>query len=147
MEAQRQREASGGRTLLAPRKVKREPLLTHGIIELTGVTWRMCRMKRCLVAALNVWRYAHFDKAIRLANNNTRFGLSCGLVSTDRAQFEQRSCWRRGRGSLTGINRSPGQRGVLLRRLVVSSASGNHRPRTVCRRLLRGRWPVWNLPN
>ncbi len=66
---------------------------------------------------LNVWRYAHFDEAIRLANN-TRFGLSCGLVSTDRAQFEQLLLEARA-GSLTGINRSPGQR--VLRRLVVSA--------------------------
>lgn len=38
MEAWRQREALGGRTLLAPRKVKEgTSLLTPGIIELTGV--------------------------------------------------------------------------------------------------------------
>ncbi|VUC85694.1 succinylglutamic semialdehyde dehydrogenase [Salmonella sp. NCTC 11881] len=87
MEAWRQREALGGRTLLAPRKVKEgTSLLTPGIIELTGVA--DVPDEEVFGPLLNVWRYAHFDEAIRLANN-TRFGLSCGLVSTDRAQFEQ----------------------------------------------------------
>lgn len=37
---------------------------------------------------LGVWRYDSFDEAISLANH-TRFGLSCGLVSPDRNQFDQ----------------------------------------------------------
>lgn len=80
-------------------------------------------MKRCLVL-LNVWRYAHFDEAIRLANN-TRFGLSCGLVSTDRAQFEQLLLEARAgivnwNKPLTGAASTAPFGGV--------GASGNHRP-------------------
>lgn len=37
---------------------------------------------------LGVWRYDRFEDAIALANQ-TRFGLSCGLISPDRAQFDQ----------------------------------------------------------
>ena len=37
---------------------------------------------------LRVWRYDNFDEAIRMANN-TRFGLSCGLVSPEREKFDQ----------------------------------------------------------
>lgn len=73
---------------------------------------------------LNVWRYAHFDEAIRLANN-TRFGLSCGLVSTDRAQFEQLLLEARAgivnwNKPLTGAASTAPFGGV--------GASGNHRP-------------------
>ncbi len=59
-----------GRTLPAPRKVRETLCATlasdgrRGLMPDEGV-WSL----------LNVWRYAHFDEAIRLANN-TRFGLS-----------------------------------------------------------------------
>ncbi|ESE61853.1 succinylglutamic semialdehyde dehydrogenase, partial [Salmonella enterica subsp. enterica serovar Typhimurium str. ST4581] len=123
MEAWRQREALGGRTLLAPRKVKEgTSLLTPGIIELTGVA--DVPDEEVFGPLLNVWRYAHFDEAIRLANN-TRFGLSCGLVSTDRAQFEQLLLEARAgivnwNKPLTGAASTAPFGGV--------GASGNHRP-------------------
>ena len=83
-----QRLASlGGRTLLAPRLVNAgTSLLTPGIIELTGAG--NVPDEEVFGPLLGVWRYDSFDDAIRLANN-TRFGLSCGLVSPDRGQFEQ----------------------------------------------------------
>lgn len=83
-----QRLASlGGRTLLAPRLVQAgTSLLTPGIIELTGVA--NVPDEEVFGPLLGVWRYDSFDEAIGLANN-TRFGLSCGLVSADRAQFDQ----------------------------------------------------------
>ena len=37
---------------------------------------------------LRVWRYDSFEEAILMANN-TRFGLSCGLVSPEREKFDQ----------------------------------------------------------
>ncbi len=123
IEAWRQREALGGRTLLAPRKVKEETaLLTPGIIDLTGVA--DVPDEEVFGPLLSVWRYDHFDEAIRLANN-TRFGLSCGLVSTDRAQFEQLLLEARAgivnwNKPLTGAASTAPFGGV--------GASGNHRP-------------------
>lgn len=83
-----QRLASlGGRTLLAPRLLNAgTSLLTPGIIELTGAG--NVPDEEVFGPLLGVWRYDSFDDAIRMANN-TRFGLSCGLVSPDRGQFEQ----------------------------------------------------------
>lgn len=79
--------AQGGRTLLAPRQVRAgTSLLTPGIIELTGVA--NVADEEVFGPLLGVWRYDSFDDAIRMANN-TRFGLSCGLVSPDRNQFDQ----------------------------------------------------------
>ncbi|VDZ79287.1 succinylglutamic semialdehyde dehydrogenase [Salmonella bongori] len=55
-----------------PRKIKEETsLLTPGIIELTGVA--DVPDEEVFGPLLNVWRYDHFDEAIRLANH-TRFG-------------------------------------------------------------------------
>lgn len=80
-------EALGGRTLLAPRRIKAgTSLLAPGIIELTGVT--NVPDEEVFGPLLGVWRYDSFDEAISLANR-TRFGLSCGLVSPDRNQFDQ----------------------------------------------------------
>ncbi|MBJ9227052.1 succinylglutamate-semialdehyde dehydrogenase [Citrobacter braakii] len=80
-------ESLGGRTLLAPRLVQAgTSLLTPGIIELTGAA--NVPDEEVFGPLLGVWRYDSFDDAIRMANN-TRFGLSCGLVSPDRSQFEQ----------------------------------------------------------
>lgn len=56
------------------------------IIELTGAA--NVPDEEVFGPLLGVWRYDSFDEAIRVANN-TRFGLSCGLVSPDRGQFEQ----------------------------------------------------------
>ncbi|HGY5077908.1 TPA: succinylglutamate-semialdehyde dehydrogenase [Citrobacter gillenii] len=80
-------EALGGRTLLAPRRVKAgTSLLAPGIIELTGVA--NVPDEEVFGPLLGVWRYDSFDESISLANH-TRFGLSCGLVSPDRNQFDQ----------------------------------------------------------
>lgn len=80
-------ESLGGKTLLAPRVLKEgASLLSPGIIEMTGVA--NVPDEEVFGPLLGVWRYDDFDEAIRLANN-TRFGLSCGLVSPDREQFEQ----------------------------------------------------------
>ncbi|HGY3716969.1 TPA: succinylglutamate-semialdehyde dehydrogenase [Citrobacter gillenii] len=80
-------EALGGCTLLAPRRIKAgTSLLAPGIIELTGVA--NVPDEEVFGPLLGVWRYDSFDEAISLANR-TRFGLSCGLVSPDRNQFDQ----------------------------------------------------------
>lgn len=85
--AWQQLESLGGQTLLAPRLIQAgTSLLSPGIVELTGVA--DLPDEEVFGPLLGVWRYDHFDDAIAMANN-TRFGLSCGLVSPDRAQFDQ----------------------------------------------------------
>ena len=86
-DAWQQRESLGGQTLLALRLLQAgTSLLSPGIIELTGVA--NLPDEEVFGPLLGVWRYERFDEAIAMANN-TRFGLSCGLVSPDRAQFDQ----------------------------------------------------------
>ncbi len=100
--AWQQLEAMGGRTLLAPRLLQSETsLLTPGIIEMTGVAG--VPDEEVFGPLLRVWRYDSFEEAILMANN-TRFGLSCGLVSPS-GKNSINCCWRRGRGLLTGTNR------------------------------------------
>ena len=78
--AWQQLEAMGGRTPLAPRLLQSEILLqaTRGLAEMTGVAG--VPDEEVFGPLLRVWRYDSFEEAIRMANN-TRFGLSCGLVS------------------------------------------------------------------
>ena len=86
-DAWQQLASLGGQTLLAPRLLQAgTSLLSPGIIELTGVA--NLPDEEVFGPLLGVWRYERFDEAIAMANN-TRFGLSCGLVSPDRAQFDQ----------------------------------------------------------
>ncbi|XNM83331.1 aldehyde dehydrogenase family protein [Escherichia coli] len=100
--AWQQLEAMGRRPLLAPRLLQSETsLLTPGIIEMTGVAG--VPDEEVFGPLLRVWRYDSFEEAILMANN-TRFGLSCCLVSPERKKLIN-CCWRRGRGSLTGTNR------------------------------------------
>jgi len=80
-------EARGGKTLLAPRLlVKGASLLTPGIIEMTHVA--DVPDEEVFGPLLCVWRYDSFDEAIALANA-TRYGLACGLISTEREKFDQ----------------------------------------------------------
>ncbi|HAT6802544.1 TPA: succinylglutamate-semialdehyde dehydrogenase [Citrobacter freundii] len=86
-DAWQQLASLGGQTLLAPRLLQAgTSLLSPGIIELTGVA--NLPDEEVFGPLLGVWRYERFDEAIAMANN-TRFGLSCGLVSPDREQFDQ----------------------------------------------------------
>ena len=70
-----------------------------------------------------IYRYDHFDEALALANG-TRFGLSVGLVSPDRALFDRLLIEARAgivnwNKPLTGASSAAPFRGV--------GASGNHR--------------------
>ncbi|POT57613.1 succinylglutamate-semialdehyde dehydrogenase [Citrobacter amalonaticus] len=86
-DAWRHLELSGGRTLLVPRLLQEgTSLLSPGIIEMTGIEG--VPDEEVFGPLLRVWRYDSFDEAIAMANN-TRFGLSCGLVSPKREQFDQ----------------------------------------------------------
>lgn len=113
----------GGRTLLAPRLFQAETsLLTPGIIEMTGVAG--VPDEEVFGPLLRVWRCDTFDEAIRMANN-TRFGLSCGLVSSEREKFDQLLLEARAgivnwKNPLTGAASTAPFGGI--------GASGNHRP-------------------
>ncbi|MEO3988932.1 succinylglutamate-semialdehyde dehydrogenase [Pseudocitrobacter cyperus] len=82
-----QHVAGGGVTLLEPRLLQNgTSLLTPGIIDLTEVS--NVPDEEVFGPLLCVWRYDDFDAAIALANN-TRYGLASGLISADRAKFDQ----------------------------------------------------------
>ncbi len=121
--AWQQLEAMGGRPLLAPRLLQAgTSLLTPGIIEMTGVAG--VPDEEVFGPLLRVWRYDTFDEAIRMANN-TRFGLSCGLVSPEREKFDQLLLEARAgivnwNKPLTGAASTAPFGGI--------GASGNHRP-------------------
>lgn len=133
-------EAMGGRPLLAPRLLQAgTSLLTPGIIEMTGVTG--VPDEEVFGPLLRVWRYDNFDEAIRMANN-TRFGLSCGLVSPS-GKNSINCCWRHGRGLLTGTNRLPvlpvpRHSAALALPAIIAPAPGM--PQII----VPGRWQVWS---
>ncbi|HFZ8996000.1 TPA: succinylglutamate-semialdehyde dehydrogenase [Citrobacter freundii] len=115
-------EAAGGRTLLAPRLLKAgTSLLTPGIVDMTDVAF--VADEEVFGPLLGVWRYDSFDEAIALANH-TRFGLSCGLVSADRQQFEQ--LLLEARAGIVNWNK-PLTGAASTAPFVGVGASGNHR--------------------
>ncbi|WP_409075551.1 succinylglutamate-semialdehyde dehydrogenase [Pantoea sp. C3] len=82
-----QRVNAGGNVLLEMRWPDRQrALLTPGIIDLTEV--QNLPDEEVFGPLLGVIRYDDYDQAIRLANQ-TRYGLSCGLISPSRAHFDQ----------------------------------------------------------
>ncbi len=90
---------------------------------------------------LRVWRYDTFDEAIRMANN-TRFGLSCGLVSSRRDKFEQLLLEARA-GLLIGTNRLPEPpvphpSAALALPATIAPAPGMRRI------IVPGRWQAWS---
>ena len=81
------RVAAGGKVLLPMRWPNRESaILTPGIIDVTAIT--PLADEEVFGPLLAVIRYDDFTQAIRLANA-TRYGLSCGLISPQRDQFDQ----------------------------------------------------------
>ena len=115
--------ANGAVTLLEPRLL--EPgtsLVTPGIIEMSNA--RNVADEEVFGPLLCVWRYDSFDEAIAMANN-TRYGLSCGLLSAEREKFDQLLLEARAgivnwNKPLTGAASTAPFGGV--------GASGNHRP-------------------
>ncbi|MDF2777860.1 MAG: astD [Enterobacteriaceae bacterium] len=116
-------EARGGRTLLAPKRLKAgTSLLTPGIIDLTGVA--DVPDEEVFGPLLGVWRYDSWEEAVTLANA-TRYGLACGLVSADREKFDALLLAARAgivnwNKPLTGAASTAPFGGI--------GASGNHRP-------------------
>ncbi|MFP2420042.1 succinylglutamate-semialdehyde dehydrogenase [Pseudescherichia vulneris] len=118
-----QHVANGGVTLLEPRLLEAgTSLVTPGIIDMTHV--QNVADEEVFGPLLGVWRYDTFDEAIVLANN-TRYGLSCGLISAEREKFDQLLLEARAgivnwNKPLTGAASTAPFGGV--------GASGNHRP-------------------
>jgi len=118
-----QHVANGGVTLLEPRLLEAgTSLVTPGIVDMTHV--QNVADEEVFGPLLGVWRYDTFDEAIALANN-TRYGLSCGLISAEREKFDQLLLEARAgivnwNKPLTGAASTAPFGGV--------GASGNHRP-------------------
>ncbi|MFU9138660.1 succinylglutamate-semialdehyde dehydrogenase [Erwinia tasmaniensis] len=113
---------AGGKVLLPMRWPDRSSaLLTPGIIDITSL--KNVPDEEVFGPLLSVIRYDDFDQAIRLANN-TRYGLSCGLISPqrdlfDRLLIEARAGIVNWNKPLTGAASSAPFGGI--------GASGNHR--------------------
>ncbi|MDI9277690.1 succinylglutamate-semialdehyde dehydrogenase [Pantoea sp. EABMAA-21] len=120
--AWQQRIDLGGKVLLAMHWPDRDSaIITPGIIEMTDVA--KLPDEEVFGPLLQVIRYDEYDQAIRIANQ-TRYGLSCGLISPQRAQFDQLLLEARAgivnwNKPLTGAASSAPFGGV--------GASGNHR--------------------
>jgi succinylglutamic semialdehyde dehydrogenase len=86
VNAWRDHVARGGKSLLEPKLIQPgTSLLTPGIVEMSAAS--DVPDEETFGPLLCVWRYDDFDSAIALANN-TRYGLSSGLISPDREKFD-----------------------------------------------------------
>jgi succinylglutamic semialdehyde dehydrogenase len=121
--AQERLQALGGKIRVPMIKGKpRTGFVSPGLIDLTGV--HQPPDQEYFGPLLAVIRYRNFDHAISIAND-TRFGLSAGLLSDSRAQYERffQSIragivnWNR---PLTGASSAAPFGGIGI--------SGNHRP-------------------
>ena len=122
LKVQDELEAKGGYPLLKMRRMQDgTALLSPGIIDLTEA--RDIPDEEYFGPLLSVYRYNSFEHAIELANN-TRFGLAAGLLSDDKAEYEQfyrdiRAGIVNWNKQLTGASSAAPFGGV--------GASGNHR--------------------
>ncbi|CAI1937214.1 succinylglutamate-semialdehyde dehydrogenase [Serratia plymuthica] len=113
----------GGKALLTMQRLESgSALLSPGIIDVTGV--RDVPDEEYFGPLTTVIRYNDFDEALRIANQ-TRYGLSVGLVSPQRERFDQLLLEARAgivnwNKPLTGASSAAPFGGV--------GASGNHRP-------------------
>ncbi|WP_416260152.1 succinylglutamate-semialdehyde dehydrogenase [Gibbsiella quercinecans] len=123
LAAQQRLLALGGNALLAMRQLAdNSSLLSAGIIDVTGV--QELPDEEYFGPLTTIIRYDDFDQALQIANH-TRYGLSVGLVSPERALFERllieaRSGIVNWNKPLTGASSAAPFGGV--------GASGNHRP-------------------
>jgi succinylglutamic semialdehyde dehydrogenase len=122
LEAQAAMKEAGGRSLLEMTRLKEgTPLLSPGIIDVTGIE---TDDEELFGPLLRVYRYGSFDEALEMAKD-TRFGLAAGILTDDHTLFERLLDevragivnWNR---PLTGASSAAPFGGV--------GASGNHRP-------------------
>lgn len=121
LAAQAEMLEQGGLSLLEMKQIKPDTgLLSPGIVDVTGLE---LADEEFFGPLLKVYRYKSFDDALELAND-TRYGLSAGLLSDDRKLYERLLeearagivNWNR---PLTGASSAAPFGGV--------GASGNHR--------------------
>jgi succinylglutamic semialdehyde dehydrogenase len=121
LDAQQSLQQKGAHSLLEMKRLKEDTgLLSPGIIDVTGLE---TVDEEFFGPLLTVHRYRDFDHALELAND-TRFGLSAGILTDDRGLYERLSeevragivNWNR---PLTGASSAAPFGGV--------GASGNHR--------------------
>lgn len=123
LAAQDELIALGGKPLLTmTRPDLHSSLLLPGIIDLTGISG--VPDEEIFGPLVSVLRYDDFNQAIEIANQ-TRYGLAAGLISADRAQFDQLLTEARAgivnwNKPLTGASSNAPFGGI--------GASGNHRP-------------------
>lgn len=76
----------GGKSLLELKSLESgTALLAPGIVDLTNVS--NVPDQEYFGPMLSVYRYSDFEEALEIANN-TKYGLSAGLISTNRKQYE-----------------------------------------------------------
>lgn len=123
LKAQQNLIDSGAKALLTMTQPDpKSSLLTPAILETTQVT--NLPDEEYFGPLTTIYRYQSFDEAIKIANN-TRYGLSCGLVSSDEELFQRMLVeikagivnWNK---PTTGASSAVPFGGV--------GASGNHRP-------------------
>ncbi|CAI1732443.1 succinylglutamate-semialdehyde dehydrogenase [Serratia proteamaculans] len=123
MAAQHHLLSLGGKALLTMQRLESgSALLSPGIIDVTGV--QNVPDEEYFGPLTTIIRYNDFDEAVRIANQ-TRYGLSVGLVSPQRERFdhlllEARAGIVNWNKPLTGASSAAPFGGV--------GASGNHRP-------------------
>lgn len=123
LEAQQSLLNLGAKAILTMQQIKpNAAMLTPGILDVTGVT--DFPDEEHFGPLLKVIRYESFEQAIQIANH-TSFGLSAGLISDDRALYEQfideiRAGIVNWNKPITGASGAAPFGGV--------GASGNHRP-------------------
>ncbi|MDX1634027.1 MAG: succinylglutamate-semialdehyde dehydrogenase [Marinobacter sp.] len=122
LEVQEELVRAGANQLLEMTRLEADtPLLSPGILDVTDIE---TRDEEYFGPLLKVYRYDDFDQALELAND-TRYGLSAGILSRDRKLYERLVeevragivNWNR---PLTGASSAAPFGGV--------GASGNHRP-------------------
>ncbi|MCV6615218.1 MAG: aldehyde dehydrogenase family protein, partial [Cellvibrionaceae bacterium] len=114
--------ALGGNVLLPMQRGEAHTgFITPGIIDVTGVT---CPDEEYFGPLLKVIRYRDFDDAIEIAND-TRFGLSAGLLADSRDDYDY--FYARVRAGIVNWNR-PLTGASSAAPFGGPGASGNHRP-------------------
>ncbi len=87
LHAQKSLIELGGKALLAMNLITEYTgLLSPGIIDMTEVA--NAPDEEIFAPLIQVYRYQHFDDALRLANN-TKYGLSAGLLSDNKQHYQQ----------------------------------------------------------
>ncbi len=121
LQVEEQLVSQGGERLVAMQSLG-EGILSPGLIDMTAST--KLKDDELFGPLLKVWRYQNFDEAMQIAND-TRYGLSAGLISDDTSH--QEAFYQQIRAGIVNINRQiTGASGALPFGGI--GKSGNHRP-------------------